>query len=301
MFIFKNPLIRIFKLKEWILKMDKGQLQLKYTQNFLQSSSLIIDLIEKTNLTEDDYVLEIGSGKGIITRELAEMVKQVVAIEYDQSLCRYLNNMFLPSKNVEIIEQNFLNYSLPKNKRYKVFASIPFNITAEIIKKLTEISRAPEDSYLIIQKEAAWKYTGQSYYKGSLRSLLLKPYFEFEIIHRFKRKDFRPIPDVDIVMLHIKKRRELLIKEGQGRLYQDFLAYIFSQNNNGLKNKCKNIFSYRQFKRLASDNGFKMKADPTDLNFEQWFQLFCFFSSAPGMTVKKRKLVNGAYSSLLNQ
>lgn len=281
--------------------MNKDKLQLKYTQNFLQSSRLVIDLIEKSNLGKNDYVLEIGSGKGIITHELAQLVQQVTAIEYDHSLYLYLENIFSNRKNVKIVEQDFLNYRLPKNKNYKVFASIPFNITAEIIKKLTELSRAAQDSYLIIQKEAAWKYVGQPYFKESLCSLLLKPYFGFEIIHRFKRKDFRPIPNVDIVMLHIKKRRKLLIKEVQGRHYQDFISYIFNQNNKGLKNKCKNIFSYRQFKRLARDNGFKLKDNPTDLNFEQWYQLFNFFYTGTAVTEKKRMLVKGSYSKLLSE
>lgn len=281
--------------------MNKDKQQLKYTQNFLQSSELVTKLIEKSNLGKNDYLLEIGPGKGILTRELAATVKQVVAIEYDQSLCRYLKDMFSSSKKVEIIEKDFLKYKLPENKSYKVFASIPFNITAGIIKKISDLSRAPQDSYLIIQQEAAWKYAGQPYYKESLRSLLLKPYFEFKIIHRFKRRDFNPVPDVDIVMLHIKKRRKLLINEKQGRLYQDFISYIFSQHNNGIKNKCKKIFSYRQFKRLARDNGFKLDADPTNLNFEQWFQLFTFFVSESGMNVEKIKPIKGAYAELLNQ
>jgi len=281
--------------------MNKKRLHLKYTQNFLRRTGLVTALIEKSNLCEDDYVLEIGPGKGIITKELAGMVKQLVAVEYDYSLYRYLNNIFSRSTNVKIVKKDFLKYGLPDNKKYKVFSSIPFNITAEIIKKLTKLSGAPEDSYLIIQKEAAWKYAGRPYFKESLASLLLKPYFKFKIIHRFKRKDFSPIPDVDIVMLHIKKRRELLLKEGMGRLYQDFLAYIFSQNNGRLKNKCKKIFSYRQFKHLARDNGFNLNVNPTDLDYEQWFQLFSFFSSGSGMTEEKQKMIKGAYSRLLKQ
>jgi|SRR5690554_6912306 len=275
--------------------------QLKYTQNFLQSPELVSKLIKKSNLAKDDNILEIGPGKGIITRELARTVEKIIAIEYDPFLYQKLQSMFSNRKNVRIVNQNFLQYKLPESKDYKVFASIPFNITAEIIKKLTKISSAPQDSFLIIQKEAAWKYAGRPYYKESLRSLLLKPYFEFKIIYRLKRTDFRPIPDVDVVLLHIKKRRELLLKEGEGRLYQDFIAYIFNQNNKGLKNKSKKIFTYRQLKRLASDNGFKINTNPTDLNFEQWYQLFRFFSTSIGVSQKKRSLVKGAYSKLLNE
>lgn len=280
--------------------MNKLKSKLKYTQNFLKSSDLVETIISRSNLNKNDYVVEIGPGKGIITKELAKTVQKVTAIEYDQSLFKTLQNMFSSKENIDIIEQNFLDYKLPKNINYKIFASIPFNITADIIKKITKISKAPQDAYLIIQEEAAWKYAGQPYYSESLRSLLLKPYFVFEIIHRFNRTDFQPVPNVEVVMLHIKKRKKQLIKKAQKNLYRDFIAYIFSQNNNGLKNKCKNLFTYKQIKRLARDNNFKLKANPTDLSFDQWYQLFQFFSSGTGISREKKKVIKGAYSRLFN-
>ncbi|NLM98185.1 MAG: 23S ribosomal RNA methyltransferase Erm [Halanaerobiaceae bacterium] len=207
--------------------------------------------------------------------------------------------MFADRDNVEIINQDFLKYRLSEDKRYKVFASIPFNITAEISNKLTDIEKAPQDAYLVVQKEAAWKYAGYPYYRESLRSLFLKPYFELKIIYSLKRTDFRPVPDVDAVMLHIRKRRKLLLKEEEGRLYQDFVSYIFTQNNKGLRDKSKKIFSYRQIKRLAGDNGFKMDVNPMELRFEQWYRLYRFFSGH--VDQEKQLLVKGAYSKLMKE
>lgn len=273
--------------------------QLKYTQNFLQSTELVNKLIEMSNLDKDDLVLEIGPGKGIITWELARTVRRVIAVEYDDYLYKKLSSMFEGRKNVEIIKGDFLQYELPEGKEYKVFASIPFNITAEIIHKITEKNRAPQDAYLVIQKEAAWKYIGYPYYKESLRSLLLKPYFEFRILHSFQKTDFRPVPDVDAVFLHIRQRRKQLLKEKEGRLYQDFITYIFTRQNKGLGNKCKRIFTHKQLKRLARDNGFNMDANPTELRFEQWYRLYCFF--ADRVSAEKQALVAGAYDKLMKE
>lgn len=278
--------------------MKKDKKQASFSQNFLHNSELVVDLIKKSNLSEKDHILEIGPGQGIITRELAKCCQRITAIEYDHSLYQKLKKSFSTKENVEIIHQDFLNYRLP-NHCYKVFANIPFHITLAIIRKLTEASHAPEDAYLIMQKEAAWKCSGRPYYQESLFSLLLKPHFKFTIIHQFKNGDFTPRPKVRIVMLHIKKRKRALLNQVQLKLYQDLLAFVFKQSNQGLHNKCKKIFTFQQFKRLASDNGFNLKANPTDLSFQQWQSLFRFFSM--NINAKKCLLVRGAYTQLLQE
>ncbi|MCG8514426.1 MAG: 23S ribosomal RNA methyltransferase Erm [Halanaerobiales bacterium] len=278
--------------------MNGNKNQLWYSQNFLHSSNLVIDLINKSKLTAEDHVLEIGPGKGIITEELAKRCRKITAIEYDKTLYQTVKNKFLNRKNIEIIQQDFLKYDLTSINNYKVFANIPFHITSAIVRKLTASSNPPRVAYLIMQREAAWKYAGSPYYHESLSSLLLKPYFDLELIHQFQKTDFIPVPRVNIVMLQLKKKKGLWPERKQSSLYQDFIAYVFRQSNQGLKNKCKNIFSYQQLKSLSRNCGFNLRANPTDLSFDQWYQLFQFFDNT--LTEKKQRLVQGAYWQLQN-
>ena len=278
--------------------MNSNKKQLWYSQNFLHSSKLVIDLINKSKLTAEDHVLEIGPGKGIITEELAKRCRKITAIEYDKTLYQTVKNKFLDRKNIEIIQQDFLKYDLTSINNYKVFANIPFHITSAIVRKLTASSNPPRVAYLIMQREAAWKYAGSPYYHESLFSLLLKPYFDLALIHQFQKTDFIPVPRVNIVMLQLKKKKGLWPERKQSSLYQDFIAYVFRQSNQGLKNKCKNIFSYQQLKSLSRNYGFNLRANPTDLSFDQWYQLFQFFDTT--LTEKKQRLVQGAYWQLQN-
>lgn len=278
--------------------MNSNKKQLWYSQNFLHSSKLVIDLINKSKLTAEDHVLEIGPGKGIITEELAKRCRKITAIEYDKTLYQTVKNKFLDRKNIEIIQQDFLKYDLTSINNYKVFANIPFHITSAIVRKLTASSNPPRVAYLIMQRETAWKYAGSPYYHESLSSLLLKPYFDLALIHQFQKTDFIPVPCVNIVMLQLKKKKGLWPERKQSNLYQDFIAYVFRQSNQGLKNKCKNIFSYQQLKSLSRNYGFNLKANPTDLSFDQWYQLFQFFDTT--LTEKKQRLVQGAYWQLQN-
>lgn len=132
---------------------------LGYSQNFLVNKKLVERLISKSNIDVTDYVIEIGPGKGIITDVLSQHAGEVVAVEYDQEL---YNNLvrYHSHDNVTYIFGDFLKYKLPLNRRYKIFSNIPFQITADIIRKLTDDVNPPSDINIIIQREAAKKNCG---------------------------------------------------------------------------------------------------------------------------------------------
>ncbi len=272
--------------------------KLENSQNFLYNDKLVAQLIGKSNVEKGDIVIEIGPGKGIITKQLAKKCSKVYAIEYDPYLCSKLNKLFYNIENVEIRHGDFLEFMLPEKQKYKVFSSIPYNITSAILSKLTSFSNPPEDAYLIVQEEAAKKYAGSPYNKESMRSLLLKPYFDLKIMYKLKRTDFKPVPSVNSVLLHISKRKKALINKNQADLYWDFIAYIFKRNGN-MRDRCKHIFSYKQLKRLSKDVGFSMTDCPAYINFQQWLKVFQYYII--GVADEKKRLVCGSYSRLQDE
>ena len=177
-------------------------MRIEHSQNFLHSKKLVSELLDKTNLNDDDTVIEIGPGKGIITEELSKKCKRIIAIEYDNKLSASLKETFSEDSKIQIIEQDFLKYKLPNSGEYKICANIPFNLTADIMKKVLEFENSPTDIYFIMQYEAFLKYAGQPYYSESMRSLLYKPWYFSELIHEFKPTDFRPAPNARICFVH---------------------------------------------------------------------------------------------------
>lgn len=280
-------------------RISKDNVKLQYSQNYLHSTRLVEDLLEKSIIGKEDCVIEIGPGKGIITEQLGRRCRKVYGIEYDFYLYEKLKHRFSDFGNVEIIHGDFLKTDLPDKGSYKVFSNIPFVITAEILYKLTFSPNPPEASYIIVQEEAARKYAGRPYNRESLRSLLLKPYFDLKIIHKFKNTDFTPVPKVNSVLLCIKKREHALVGEQEAALYRDFIAYAFSRQGKNLKERVKHIFSKEQFRRLAQNIGFQAAAGPIDLSFEQWLELFRYF--IVGVSAEKRKLIPGSYEKLLEK
>src|SRR6266700_6588255 len=122
-----------------------------YSQNFLKNPCLIDQLLNRYNLRPEDTIYEIGPGKGIITERLAQRCRQVIAIEKDPCLVELLHRRFAHVPNIIIHEGDFLQFRLPIS-HYKVFASIPFNITTAIVTRLTTATIPPDDTYLIVQK-----------------------------------------------------------------------------------------------------------------------------------------------------
>jgi 23S rRNA (adenine-N6)-dimethyltransferase len=227
-----------------------------------------------------DTVYEIGPGDGIITAALANVARQVIAIEKDPALVCRLRERFRSFVNVEIVEKDFLDYSLcarpgvrtKQHPEYKVFASIPYNRTAAILRKILHERSNLREGFLIMQREPAKKMSG--FPKETQFSILIKPFFECEILLQLKRTDFWPVPNVDSVLLCIKRRDHPLVETNDVGRYRDFVHYGFGRWKPNLKLAFKNVFTYKQWKRLARDLEFQLNATPTELSFEQWLGLY---------------------------
>jgi len=269
----------------------------EYSQNRLRSRALIGKLLEKSSITGGDLVYDIGAGCGIISEELAKRQARVIAIEQDNKLFNRLKQKLGDNPLVTPRHGDFLTESLPSQARYKVFANIPFAATAGIVRKLLFSQNPPDDCYLVMQKEATQKFAGTP--TETLSSLILKPWFEFRILHNFRRTDFAPVPTVGIVLLQAERKKLALVEAKYTHLYRDFVAYGFSQRKSALKNALKGIFTYSQFMRLSRDLGFRPESDPTDLDFQQWLGLFNFFYRR--VDRERRELINASGERLRRQ
>ena len=267
-----------------------------YAQNFLRDSCLVASLLARYRIDHNDVVYEIGPGKGIITEQLARRCKQVVAIEKDPRLSAPLRQQFANRPNVTIREGDFLDYHLPR-KPYKVFANIPFNITTAIVTKLTSAEYPPEDAYLVMQKEAADRFLGRPH--ESLYSVLLKPWFEVQMVHRFRRRDFVPEPRVDVVMLRLRKRGPPLIRRADRQSFRDFVVYSFTTWRPTLSDILKSIFTGQQLQRIRKELDIDPGATPTSLTFEQWLNVFECFKNVGNR--QARHTIMGSEQRLIQQ
>ena len=272
--------------------------RIKYSQNFLRDSRLVEDLIRKSSICPDDIVYEIGAGEGIITQGLIKKAKRVIAFELDRNFFDKLAQKFRNEKNLELKSKDFLFCNLP-NHPYKVFSNVPFNITSAIIKKLTLEGNSPSDSYLIVQKEAAGKFVGKPLdNKNSQMAVILYPWFELPVIHTFRANDFSPKPNVDIVLLEIKKRSKPLIDAQYKNKYEDFVTYAFNQFKPNITEGLSKVLRKQNIIQVARETGFFPTSKPSELSFANWLDLFSLFLKSP---VNQQNLVGDSFAKQLKQ
>lgn len=178
----------------------------KLSQHFLRSPRLALMLTGHSNLKKRDTVVEIGAGSGVITSALSKRVTKVIAIEPDPLTAAKLRENLKKRniENVEIIEQDFLDFTLP-DEPYKVFANPPFHLSSAIIHKLLEAENQPSAIYLILQKQFALKLLNTDRHYTSQLGLALTREYQTKIRLPLKPTDFTPPPAVPCIFFEAKK------------------------------------------------------------------------------------------------
>ncbi len=226
-------------------------------QNFLIDENVINTSIEKSNINEEDLVIEIGPGLGTLTKFLLEKAGRVICVELDKRMINILEERFFLYKNFEVINNDILKVDLNKIidenkqkynlKNAKIVANLPYYITTPIIMKLLENKINIESITVMIQKEVAerlseipgGKNTGAItytvYYYGETEKLLEVP-----------KTAFIPEPSVTSEVIKINIRKEPPVKVEDEKSFFNLIKIAFLQRrktllnsltNNGISNK----------------------------------------------------------------
>ena len=247
------------------------------SQHFLRSGALAASLVEQSSVSKNDLVVEIGPGRGVLTRELTGRCRRLIAIEIDERLVYGLSVEFREVRNLVLVHDDFFRFQLP-DSLYKVFANLPYSQTAAIIRHLVDALTPPEEAYVVVQREAADRFAGGPYASETLPSLLLKPWWHVEITRRLRRSDFEPPPAVDSVLLWLARRPRPLINQSQRLLYRDFVASSFGRHGGTIRQCLRTVFTRHQIGHLARDLRFSPGASPSLLTFDQWLGLYRFLA-----------------------
>ncbi len=175
------------------------------SQHFLRGPKLAGFLIGHSNIKKRDTVIDIGAGSGVITAALAKRCARVIAVEPDTETAAKLRANVGKLSNVAIVEQDFLEMTLPDGS-YKVFANPPFHLSSAILHKLDEAENPPEAIYLILQKQFALKLLNNDRHYTSQLGKQLFVHYAPRIRLPLRPNYFTPPPAVPTVLLELKRR-----------------------------------------------------------------------------------------------
>lgn len=248
------------------------------TQNFLADTRLAERLVSLAQIGPDDLVYDLGAGSGAITGALATRAGRVVAVERDARLAQQLRRRFADHANVTVLEGDIRSSPLPRTS-YVVVANPPFDVTADLVRRLTETDAAPRDAYLVLQREAALRFAGRP--RMTLAALRIAPWFSLSVLERMRRSDFVPAPSVDTVFVRLHKRGPPLVPPAEAQLYRDLVAATFTAWRPSLGASLRAVLGPAAASRLIRTAGIAPAATPSRVRLDAWLRLFASFRAAP--------------------
>ena len=180
-------------------------------QHFLHAPNVVGAMIHVARIEPGMIVLEIGPGKGVLTRGLLKAGANVIAVEKDERAIEYMKENFAPELadgKLKLVQDDILainpaDLGLEK-ENYIVAANIPYYITGEILRKFLTAQVYPARMALLVQKEVAKRIVAADG-KESILSISVKAYGEPKYIDTVPKRSFRPIPKVDSAIILIDK------------------------------------------------------------------------------------------------
>ena len=200
----------------------------KLGQNFLVDKNILGVIERLAELGPQDVVLEIGGGQGILSVRLAEHAEFVHVVELDDTLEDGLRTVLAPFENVELHMADALEVELFQMRPHpnKVIANLPYGVAATVIIRTIEELPTVQSWVVMVQKEVGERFAaepGTAAY--GVPSVLAQLACDVRVLRPISRTVFRPVPNVDSVLLGLQRRPGAFIPHGVERLVHEAFAH----------------------------------------------------------------------------
>jgi len=241
-------------------------------QHFLFDPIILTKIIDCSAITSEDTVVEIGPGKGTLTRFLATSAKKVIAIELDKRLIGRLKESLSTFPNVEIVLANALKFPYETIEgKFKVVANIPYYITTPLLFRLLEFREKIPSMTLLLQKEVAERIVASAGNKDyGVLSITLQLYTKPIIKFLIPQSAFSPPPKVDSAVVYFEVSPVCLFKIRDEAFFLKIVRTAFSQRRKVITNSLK---TFNGIKEALQKAGINPKLRPDALSIEDYIQL----------------------------
>jgi 16S rRNA (adenine1518-N6/adenine1519-N6)-dimethyltransferase len=219
---------------------------------------------------ENDLVIEIGPGVGVLTSPCAEIAKKVIAIEIDKHLIPILKDTLKEFDNVEVINVDFLKFDLvellEKEKpngydNVRIIGNLPYYITTPIIMKILEEKVKCNSVTIMVQKEVAARMCAKAGKKeyGAI-TVAVNYYSTVEQIVQVPKTAFYPSPNVDSSVIRFDIRKTRIVEPEDEEVFFKVIKASFGQRRKTLLNSISTIENLSKVEALEALNA--VEIDP---------------------------------------
>jgi 16S rRNA (adenine1518-N6/adenine1519-N6)-dimethyltransferase len=253
-------------------------------QHFLNDPGILNKIARIIDPKPEDWIIEIGAGKGSLTFLLARQAGQVIAIEKDKELILFLQGK--TAANLTILEKDVLRVDFREllaaggavSGSVKLVGNLPFSISSPLMFKVLENKGLFQSCVFLVQKEVAERICARP---GSKKyaplSILVENDFSAKIRFIVHPGSFSPPPRVESALISLAKRATPLFQISDGRLFLRFVQAAFRQRRKTLLNNLRNSgWSPDRAEAARQELGLEKTARPEELSLAQFVELFEF-------------------------
>lgn len=255
-------------------------------QRFLVDGSVLRRILSAAEITPQDVIVEVGSGLGIMTAELAKLAGWVVAVELDDNLAAMLKQNLASFSNVTVINKDILKIdpaSLLKEPgiptpRYKVVANLPYYITSPTLRHFLEAAVKPERMIVMVQKEVARQIVAKPGDR-SVMSIAVQFYGKPGIVDYVPARAFYPAPRVDSAILRIDVHLQPPVPVTDEKSFFEVVRAGFTQPRKQIANSLAqgSGLSKAEVRTRLEKAGVAPERRAETLTLEEWAKLWQVF------------------------
>lgn len=253
-------------------------------QHWLYDDATLEAICDSAGVHAGDTVLEVGPGLGTLTRKLLERGAYVTAVEFDHDLAVSLRKHLLEDgpidssalDNLSVVESDILKFDLRRlPEDYKVVANIPYYLTSNLIRVLSESPNRFSAAAILIQKEVAERVAAKPG-DMSVLSVTAQFYCEASLGVFVPAKLFTPPPKVDSQVLVLKNRDQPLFENVDAKQFFRLVKAGFSQKRKTLQNSLSGglAISKQEAAALLESAGIALTARAQELSLDDWHSIY---------------------------
>ena len=253
-------------------------------QHFLHDSRVVQRIVDAAGLSPDDAVVEIGPGRGVLTRRLVQLSGRVIAVELDPQLCRELparldhpSNLQCVMSDAREIELSSLVADSPQHEidRYKVVGNLPYYAANPIIRRTLESDAPPSRALFMVQREVAESMTASPGSMGLL-SVATQFYADARMVCSVPPSAFRPAPKVRSAVVRLDIRRNPAVTVQSREEFFQVVRAGFSAPRKQLHNSLSHGLGIETSlgSAVLEEAGVDGRRRPATLSLEEWAEIY---------------------------
>lgn len=224
-----------------------------YGQHFLNNEALAEQIASSLKRSDAyDTVLEVGPGKGVLTKYLLSKVFELVVVEADRDMVFYIKKHF-PSLVENIIEADFLKVPLDlvfKNRPFGLIGNFPYNISSQILFTMLKYKAQIPEMVGMFQKEVADRVIAAPGNKTyGVISVLVQAHYSGELLFDVDKRNFNPPPKVQSAVIRLTRRDDFQL-DCDSKIFSIVVKQAFSQRRKMLRNTMKTFSKDAEFLQL---------------------------------------------------